>query len=162
MSDTISFGGVSLKKFSRDAKSGSAEWVANYPGKRVCNEMGWVGMPPGQVSCKLDGELHASHMILTPKENGLKKHKVAFDITSLSGFQGLRLELEGHKGKGHRLELRFHMGFVASDACEQLERFIVTCGEAKCDLQVSYVKQSEMDLTESQEATLAEHDEDFQ
>lgn len=162
MSDTLVFRGVALKSFTRNAKEGHASFSAYYPSKRVCSEMGWGGMPEGAVSQKMSGELHASHMILEPKEDGLKKHRVKMDVTGIYDFQGFRFELEGHKGKGHRLEMRFNVGFVAAEACKDLERFLMTCGEAKCTLQVSYVKQSEMDLTEAQEAVLPKHDDEFE
>jgi hypothetical protein len=161
MSDTLVFSGVSLKGFARTAKAGHAAFASSYPTKKICDEMGWGGMPEGVLSQKMEGELHASHMVLEPKEDGLKKHRVKMDVTGITGFQGFRLETEGSRGKGHRLEMRFNVGFVAAEACKDLERFLMTCGEAKCSLTVSYVKQSEMALTEGQEAALPEHDEEF-
>ena len=152
MSDTITFTGVQLQSFGRKVGSGHASYVANYPTKKVCDEMGWGPMVPGQVSAKMEGSIHATSMVLVPSEKGLAKHKVNFDITSLSGFQGFRLEMEGHKGKGHRLEFRFNMGFVAKDACKELEQFMLTCGNVKSTLTVSYVKQSQLDLEAASEA----------
>jgi hypothetical protein len=161
MSDTITFQGVILKSFRRSLSAGVAKFAANYPTKRVCDEMGWDGMSVGTVSAKMKGELHASHMVLEPKEDGLKKHRVKMDVTGMSGFESFRLELEGHRGKGHRLELRFETGFVEAGACKQLEQFIMTCGEAKCSLTVSYVKQAELALgAESDETAEAEESDD--
>lgn len=165
MSDTLNFTGVQLKGFARNAKEGKATFAANYPSKKICDEMGWGGMPAGATSAKLSGELHASHIVLEPKEDGLTKHRVKLDVTGMSDFQGFRFELEGHKGKGFRLEMRFHIGFVAADACRDLERFIMTCGEAKCTLTVSYVKQAELALSEEEaerlEPAKPEHDAEF-
>ena len=146
MSDTITFSGVALKSFSRNLTSGTAKFSANYPTKRICDEMGWDGMSVGTISAKMKGELHASAMTLEPKEDGLRKHRVKLDVTGMYDFQSFRLELEGHRGKGQRLELRFSVDFVDTSACKQLEQFIVTCGEAKCSLTVSYVKQAELAL----------------
>jgi hypothetical protein len=83
MSDTITFQGVILKSFRRSLSAGVAKFAANYPTKRVCDEMGWDGMSVGTVSAKMKGELHASHMVLEPKEDGLKKHRVKMDVTGV-------------------------------------------------------------------------------
>lgn len=152
MSDTLTFTGVSLKSFSRNSNHGSVTFAGNYPTKHICDEMGWGGMNPGQLSTKLEGDLNATHAILKPKEQGLAKHKVEIDITSLHSFQGIRLELEGHKGKGHRLEIRFQADFADTAGCAALEEYMVTVGEAKSTLTVSYVKQAAMEFEDQRDA----------
>lgn len=155
MSDTLSFTSVVLKKFSRSHKGGVADFASSL-NNRVCSVMGWT-IGAGNTGVDLEGELHASSMILTPKESGLAKHKLELDIQSVSGFEAVRFEAEGKKGKGFRYEIHFKIKFASKDACRDLERYMLTMGEGKGTLQVSYVKQTEMELTdEKQERLISE------
>lgn len=142
MSDTISFTSVVLKKFSRSAKGGSAEFSSSMNNK-VCTAMGW-GIGAGNTSAGLEGELHASSMILKPNEAGLVKHKLELDIQSVREFQAVRYEIEGKKGKGFRYEIHFKVKFACKDGCRDLERYMLTMGEGKGTLTISYVKQQEL------------------
>ena len=154
MSDTLSFTSAVLKSFSRSHKGGVANFASSL-NNRVSAVMGW-GIGSGNTSVSLEGELHASSMILTPKEAGLAKHKLEMDIQSVTGFEAVRFEAEGKKGKGFRYEIHFKVKFASKDACRDLERYMLTMGEGKGTLQVSYVKQTEMDLTDSQERLISE------
>ena len=105
--------------------------------------MGWNGFPAGATSVKLEGELHATSMTLTPKEGPLSKWTTTFDISKVSDFQAFRLESEGTRGKGHRIELRFGVSFADREGCRYLEEYMTNAGEAKASLDVSYTKQAE-------------------
>lgn len=166
MSDTLQFTSAVLKSFGRDKNGGHAVFAANYLPKSSCDELGWGGISAGAQSVKLIGELHATHAILIPKEKPLAKHKIDFDINEVSDFQAFRLELEGSKGKGTRLELRFKVHSAAVSMCRALEEYMMTIGEGKSTLQISYVKQGNLlqgeedDLAgdERRQATMAAND----
>ena len=163
MSDQIIFTGVVLKSFSRNKNGGKAVFHANFT-KPVSEAMGWGGFTDGQRDVALDGALAATHVALQPKDGALSKWSIEFQATAIKGFEALRLELEGHKGKGHRYELRFTVEFVDTTACRYLEEFLTSAGEAKSTLQVSYTKQAEqLPLAEEagderSQATRAEND----
>jgi len=140
MPDTLKFSSAILKSFGRDKNGGHAVFTASFT-KPLCDAMGWGGVPEGAQSIKLEGDLHATHATLTPKEKPLAKHEIDFDISEISDFQVIRLELEGHKGKGWRFELRFKVYSAARSICRALEEYMMSIGEVKSVLQVSYVKQ---------------------
>lgn len=154
MPETLQFVSAQLKSFGRDRKGGYAVFAASFT-KTVCDVMGWSGFPEGAQSVKLEGDLHATHAKLTPKEKPLIKHAVDIDINEVSGFQVLRLELEGHKGKGWRYELRFEVGFNGAAGCRQLEEYMMTIGEGKSTLLVSYSKQQPLIPEEEDQNDLA-------
>jgi len=145
MSDTILFPTVKLESFNRGHKGGHAQFSSTFP-KAVGDAMGWNGIPDGVTSAKLEGNLAATHVVLKPKDGPLSKWELGFDATQVGGFEVFRLELEGHKGKGHRIELRFKVAFADKQACRYLEEYITNAGEAKASLIVSYVQQTKMDL----------------
>jgi hypothetical protein len=142
MPDTITFTSVVLKRFLRSHKGGVAVFASSLNNK-VCNVMGW-GIGEGQTSSHLEGQLHASSMILKPSEAALAKHKLELDIQSVGDFEAIRYEVEGKKGKGFRHEIHFKVKFGDKDGCKELERYMLTMGEGKATLQVSYVKQQEL------------------
>jgi len=145
MSDTLEFPSVVLKSFSRNRSGGAATFMSTFPAS-VGKAMGWNGMPASVTSAKLEGQLAATHVQLRPKDGELKKWKIDFDATEVADFQVFRLELEGHKGKGHRIELRFKVSFADTKACAELEKYLTSVGEAKSTLTVSYVQQAELPI----------------
>lgn len=141
--DTLTFTSVVLKQFSRSPKGGVATFSSSLNNK-VCSAMGW-GIGAGNTSAKLEGELHASTLILKPNEAGLVKHKLEMEnIQSVAAFESVRFEVEGKKGKGFRHEIHFKVKFGGKDACRDLERYMLTIGEGKASLTISYVKQQEL------------------
>lgn len=147
MSTSIQFTGVVLKSFGRSPKGGHASYSANYS-KAVADAMGWGPLENGVTSAKLEGRLSATHASLQPKEGPLAKYQIAFDATAVTAFEGVRYEVEGKKGKGHRLELHFKVEFADTSACKFLEEYMTTVGEGKGVLNVNYVKQTALDLVE--------------
>ena len=121
---------------------GRAVFHANFT-KSVCNAMGWAGFQPGQQSIQFEGELAATHAELQPRDGELSKWCIDFAATEVRGFEGLRLELENKKGKGHRYELRFEVHFVDLTACRYLEEFITHAGAAKSVLTINYTPAAE-------------------
>lgn len=142
MSDTLQFPTVVLKSFSRNKNGGHAIFSSTFP-KAVGQRMGWGGFPDGFTSGKLEGELSAKNMKLTPKDGPLAKWTTTFEITKVSDFQAFRFEAEGTRGKSYRFELRFGVSFADVEGCRYLEEYMTNAGEAKASLEVSYTKQAE-------------------
>lgn len=167
MSDLLTFPTVTLKSFGRDKNGGDATFVSTFP-RSVGDHMGWNGFPTGATSVKLEGELAARNMKLTPKDGPLSKWTTTFEINRVGDFQAFRLESEGTRGKGHRIELRFKVEFADREGCRYLEEYMTNAGEAKASLEVSYTKQAEQGTLadadgvtldeERRQATLAEND----
>src|SRR6266567_5442705 len=156
--DTLTFTSVILKNFCRTPKGGVAMFSSSLNDK-ICKAMGW-GIGAGQTSAHLEGELHASSMSLKPAEQALAKHKLEMDIQSVKDFEAIRYELEGKKGKGFRHEIHFKIHFGGKDACRDFERYMLTIGEGKATLQVSYVKQQELAGDDGQPMQSQEDEED--
>jgi hypothetical protein len=155
MPDTIKFTGVILKSFSRKPASGGvAAFRSNYPTEGTCKAMGWGGMASGQTSANLEGRLAATHADLQPKDSELGKWQIEFDATAVDSFEGVRFEVEGKRGKGHRLEMNFKVHFADKTACAALEAYMTTMGEGKGTLTVSYVKQTAIELEDDKQERL--------
>jgi hypothetical protein len=159
MSDTLVFTSAVLESFSRRMNGGTATFSASLS-KPVCKALKWDDIPDFLAGATPDGDLHAVEATLTPVEDGLKKHKIGLSINQVHKFEIVRLELEGKKGKGHRLELRFNVKFTDTRGCEKLEKYMQTIGEGKGQLSVTYTPQTELDLAgdERRQATMAEND----
>lgn len=165
MSDQITFTGVVLKSFSRNHKGGTAQLSANLTAK-VITKMGWSEYyPDGASSVTLDGSLAASTVVLKPSAGELAKWETDFEASAVKGFEAIRYEMEGKKGKGYRYELHFAVTFADMKGCSKLEAFMTHVGDEKATLLVSYTKAAEQlplenDLAgdERRQATLAEND----
>ena len=142
MSDKITFTGCVLKNFSRNHNGGRANFSANYSAP-IGKQMGWAGFPAGATSVALEGSLAASVAELQPTAGELAKWKIEFNATSVKGFEAVRYEMEGKKGKGYRYELHFTVEFMDMTAARYLEEFITHVGDHKSELRVSYTKQAE-------------------
>lgn len=140
MADKITFSGVQLLGFSRDLHGGKATFSATF-GSSVTTKMGWTEIPECLTGGSLEGELSATSLELVPKDAELKRHQIQLDITRVSKFLTVRLELEGKSGKGHRTELRFTAYFADPKGARKLEEYMLTCD--KSTLVVSYEKQAQ-------------------
>lgn len=140
LSEKITFSGVQLLGFSRDSHGGKATFSSTF-GSSVMSKMGWIEIPECLTGGSLEGELAATSLELVPKEAELKRHQMQLDITRVSKFLTVRLELEGKQGKGHRTELRFTAYFADPKGARKLEEYMLTC--SKSSLVVSYEKQAQ-------------------
>ena len=98
MAEKLTFTGVQLLGFSRDAKGGKATFSAGLNGQ-VQRQMGWGEIPEFLTGGDLEGELAATSIILVPKDAELKRHETQIDVSKVAKFLSIRLELEGKKGK---------------------------------------------------------------
>ncbi len=140
MSDKLTFTGAVLESFSRNGNGGKAKFSCGL-NQKVMQSMGWVEIPECLTGASLEGELHATACELVPSEAQLKKHGIDLTISEVSKFESIRLEIEGKKGKGHRTELRFVVAFPDIKGARKLEEYMLTIGEGKSSLTVSYTKQ---------------------
>lgn len=160
MPSKITFTSARLESFSRSQKIGTAQFACSW-NKKAADALEWSELPDSVAGADLDGDIAASVLELTPADKPLAKHAIELDITRVHKFEAVRLELEGKQGKGHRLEVRFKVSFVAPAVCEILESYMLTVGEGKGTLTVSYAKQESLPL-EQQQAISAEMDATFQ
>lgn len=110
----------------------------------------------------------ASNAQLQPKDGALAKWSIEFQASAVKGFECIRYELEGKKGKGHRYELHFTVEFKDMTACALIEEHITNIGDHKATLVISYTKAAEQtDLVnddtpsldeERRQATLKDND----
>ena len=140
MPDKITFTSVQLLGFSRDADGGVAKFSATL-GAPVMRALDWSEMPECLTGGKLEGELAASSLQLTPNDEALKRNAIQLETSKVGKFEVVRLELETSKGKGHRKELRFQASFSDIKGARKLEEYILTAG--KSTAVVSYTKQAQ-------------------
>lgn len=138
---TITFGGATLVKLSRDrGKSGKAAFTADISNK-VVNAMGWTHPLDHETSVSLDGTLAAIHATLGMKGTLKDSYEVKLDIGEVSGFQATRRETKGKRGKGFRHVLSFYVKFAA-DELGKLERYMDSVPDDKGTLTVVYAPQA--------------------
>lgn len=161
MSDStkISFTSARLEKFSRSSDGGTAQFASSW-NQKVADTLDWSDIPDCFTGASLEGDLHAISCELIPSEGPLKKHAIDLEINRVTKFEAVRLEIEGKKGKGYRKELRFKVHFTDKSGAKKLEQYMLTIGEGKSSLTVSYTKQETLPLQseEAKQATSAEAD----
>lgn len=155
----VSFPSAVLRSFSRNGKGANAAFTTSLT-QAVCKALEWThDIPDCLTNARPEGELVASSVELIPEQKDMVKQSVSLGVAKVNGFEIVRRELEGNRGKGHRLELRFNVGFSDADGCRRLEQYMVTIGEAKGKLNVSYqkaAKQESLISEEQAEATTEE------
>ena len=151
MSD-INFTSVELLSFSRSTSGGVAKFSAALT-TSVCKEMDWEEIPDFLTGATPEGDLAATEAELTPSDKELKKHQVVLATQRVNRFQLVRLELEGKKRKGHRLEIRFDLHFPDVKGCWKLEQYMLSVGDIKGTLSIRYAKQQKLDIPDEPKAT---------
>ncbi len=117
----------------------------------VRNAMEWGEPPAGFASAKLDGDINASHFILTPDGKELRQHELQMDCSSISNFEVHRVKVGEDS---HENELRFQLTTSAPAAAARVEAYIEAIGKGTAQLRVDYEQQSEMDLGEDKQERL--------
>ena len=107
--------------------------------------MEWGEPPAGFASADLDGQMAATHLILTPNGRELKQHELQLDAKEISAFKLVRVEDENETTHN---ELRFQVATTSADAAALLSQYLSTIGKGEGQLRVNYDAQSEMDLAE--------------
>ena len=129
------FTNVTLKAFGRNEKGGHADWIAPLT-KAVMNLMGWQQIPECYKGGKLDCDLAARQIELTPNEEALVRHALTLDTQRMHSFVVVRREIEGTRGKGHQLDLCFKIDFADPVGARKLEEYMLVAGKSK--LRVDY------------------------
>jgi hypothetical protein len=112
----------------------------------------WGEPPAGFDSAKLDGDLTASHFILTPDGKELRQHELQLDSTAISNFEFARVKVGEDSFEN---QLRFQIVTSAVGATGQVEAYIEAIGKSTAQLRVNYEQQAEMPLEDKQEPLIS-------
>ena len=112
----------------------------------------WGEPPAGFDSAKLDGDLTASHFILTPDGKELRQHELQLDSTGISNFEFARVKVGEDSFEN---QLRFQIVTSAVGATGQVEAYIEAIGKSTAQLRVNYEQQAEMPLADKQEPLIS-------
>src|ERR1051325_67888 len=147
MPDKVTFLSAQLLSFKRKPEGGSAQFSCSLS-RPMCNAMGWAAdIPEFVAGGKLDGDLAAHNLYLTPKDKELARHAMELEISRVHKFKSIRLELENSRGQGHRTEIRFQVDFADVKGARKLEEYILTCGKSTAT--VTYPRQAVQEPLES-------------
>lgn len=148
----LTFTSAVLQSFSRSTSGGVAKITAALT-TAVCKAMDWEEIPDFLTGATPEGDVPATEAKLTPGDKEFAKHSIVLAVSRVNRFQITRLELEGKKRKGHRLEVRFDLHFPDVKGCWKLEQYLLTVGDRKGTLNVQYAKQQKLDMDEGPKAT---------
>jgi hypothetical protein len=109
----------------------------------VREAMEWGEPPAGFASAKLDGDLTASHFILTPDGKELRVHELQMDSSGISSFEIHRVKVGEDS---HENELRFQIVTAQVGAAAMLESYLETIGKGTAQLRVNYEQQTPLEL----------------
>ena len=118
----------------------------------VREALGWGEPPAGFASAKLDGDLTASHFILTPDGKELRQHELQMDSSGISNFEVARVKTGEDS---HENELRFQIVTSAGGAAGLVESYLEAIGKSTAQLRVNYEQQAEMPLEDKQEPLIS-------
>lgn len=144
----IVFTNALLEGFGRTRKNGAYAKFSAPLTQNVIEAMGWDEIADWTKATEPDiqhGELAATNIELDPNERELRKLQIDVQTAKVFKFKIVSLELEGKRGQGHRLEVRFKAEVADEIGCRKLEEFMM--GVQKCRLTIGYVpaaKQGEM------------------
>lgn len=146
MAEKITFPSAVLLAFGRKFNAGGKASFSSSITDAQRKAMNWDEIPECANGANLDGDLQASVLTLTPKDKELQRNAIELSISRVRNFQVVRLELEGKRDKGHRQELRFSVEFGDDKGARKLEEYMLTVGEGKSTLAVSYTKQEQLEM----------------
>lgn len=127
-----------LNSFSRSRKSGGTSNFTAPLTAPVMKALGLSGDIPdwGTSMDAGDIDLHATKMLMQSSEGSLANYQVEVSVSRVNGFEIVRLETKGKRGKGYRLELNFKVTFADPQGCKFLEEYMLHAGS--CTLTVEY------------------------
>jgi len=118
----------------------------------VREAMEWEDLPASYPSAKLDGELSAKHFILTPDDKELRMHELQMAASGINSFEVHRVKVGDDSTE---VELRFQLTTSVPGAAAMLESYIEQFGKGTAALRVNYEQQSELDMEDDKQQTLA-------
>ena len=123
----------------------------------VFEKMGWSAPGKNRTQENLVGKFQGGNFILSAKLDDAEKGKlklksldgkldteaeIDIEYESISGFQCLRMEIEGKRGKGFRFELRFSCISKSPDFAANLESYMLRTDNARGSLQIYYLPEA--------------------
>ncbi len=117
----------------------------------VREAMEWGEPPAGLASGKLDGEMVASHFILTPDGKELKQHEMQMDARQIGDFNFARVKVGEDS---HENELRFQIVTTVDGAAGQAEQYLRAIGKSGAQLRVNYEQQEALPLDDDKQDRL--------
>jgi hypothetical protein len=112
--------------------------------------MGWGDPPEGYTSGKLDGELNATRMLLTPNQKELRQHELPLDLVKVDDFQYFSVKDSDNGSISEELRFVCHSATEgASGLVENYMRRIGTSDKSIGQLRINYEEQEQMELAES-------------
>ena len=109
----------------------------------VREAMEWGEPPAGFASAKLDGDLTATHFILTPDGKELRQHELQMDCTGLGEFQVFRVQVGEDS---YENELRFQVVTTAQGSAALLEAYLESIGKGTAQLRVNFEQQQPLEM----------------
>lgn len=122
MAETTSFSGLTLKKVTRNPKSGSANFTASLSAA-IIKKMEWDDIRDYEKGVQLEGEL-AAQTVSLGAAGTLLTWTVDIEASKVANFQSVRREIENKRGKGYRHELHFVMTFSDPNGARYLEEYM--------------------------------------
>jgi hypothetical protein len=170
-SGTLRLAGCKLADFRRvDPASASIHFHAALGRgfEKLFDKMGWQVPTDHTTRQGLEGRLKGGNLILTANAPDAGDDKIKaksrdgkvntqaeinLEYDTITGFQCLRLEIEGRKGKGYRRELRFEVKFSQEDGCALLESYMMQTDNARGVLVIKYTIEPEQTAIDEVKAT---------
>lgn len=119
----------------------------------IRDAMEWGEPPAGFSQSKLDGDVVATHFILTPNGRELKQYELQLDAKEASAFEVVRVQ----DGESTSYELRFQVVSAAPDAEALIGNYIRNIGKGEGQLRVNFEEQEEIPLEpDNQERLISE------
>ena len=167
MPQTITFTGARILSASYTKDGVSIKMAAKLT-DRICEQMGWtqeldegtrnarrvVGFAQFLTGAKPEGKLAGTVLELTPSDKEMAKHQIALDISSVDGFEVVRREQEGTRGKANVQEVHFHVAVKGTARLRKIEGYCEAVGIGKLAgtsrATVSYEKQAELPMANAE------------
>jgi len=135
-----------LEGFGRTRKNGAYAKFSAPLTQDVIEAMGWDEIADWTKATEPDiqhGELASTIIEMSPNEKDLRKMQTEVQTAKVYKFKIVSLEIEGKRGQGHRLEVRFKAEIADEIGCRKLEEFMM--GAQKCRLTIGYVPAAKQD-----------------
>lgn len=114
----------------------------------VREQMGWE--PPGVLSGKLDGELNATHFILTPNQKELRQHELQLDAVSVDDFQYFQVKDAENETTSEEMRFVIHTAVDGASALvENYMRRVGTSDKSIGQLRINYEVQEAIPLEDA-------------
>jgi hypothetical protein len=149
--ERLIFRGARVRYFDgRDSKAGffTRIYMTADFSDVVREAMGWGPPAEGFSQGKLDGELNATNMVLTPNQKPLRQHELQLAVVKVDDFQFFRVKNSDDETTSE--EVRFVLHSAVDGAAGLLENYmrrIGTSDDSVGQLRIAYEVQDELPLT---------------